>query len=154
MTPPPPPSPSSPQRKRQKSLSPQPDDEPQIVLRPQPQHPQLQHPQPQHPQESSDQQQPHIIHNATQDEIYWDSPEARKFFGYYKPETKDEDEYPVSDIMHDRIIMLRKAALTSSGWREVLEDRDIENHCNAQFIFQIQRKAKFLSQALAILYNN
>ena len=85
---------------------------------------------------------------------YWTSPEARKFFGYYRPKCKEDCEIPVIDIIYNRIILFRKGALTSSGWRDVLDDRDIDNVCTAPFIMQIQKKCRYLCSALSILYKD
>ena len=83
---------------------------------------------------------------------YWSSPEATKFFGYYK--TEKQKELSVKQIMKMRIIAFRNAALTTSGWRDLIEDGDIDNKCQAPFIFLIEKKCKFLAKALSILYND
>ena len=60
----------------------------------------------------------------------------------------------VREIVKNRIIRLRNGALTSNGWRDLLDDKDVDNKCHASFIFLIQKKCRYLSQALTILYND
>ena len=126
---------------------------------------QLQHPSPHITNElqllphHAQQQLPADIHSKILPSIpqdlflYWDSPEAKKFFGW--SETVGEDaEVSVREIISERIVRLRKGALTNSGWRDVLDNGDIGNKCGAPFIMLIQQKCKFLPQALSILYKN
>ena len=70
---------------------------------------------------------------------YWESVEARKTFGYYNPKNKEDEEISVRDIVYERVIKLRKAALTSVGWKDAVEDRDIHKKCTAPFVFLIQK---------------
>ena len=60
----------------------------------------------------------------------------------------------VKQVMKYRIKSLRNAALTTHGWRDMLDDGDIDNKCKAPFIFLIQKKSRYLSQALSMLYND
>ena len=55
------------------------------------------------------------INNVTLNLSYLESTEAKKTFGYFNPEKKEDDNVPVRDIMYDRIIKLRKAALTAEA---------------------------------------
>lgn len=48
--------------------------------------------------------------------------------------------------MHDKKIKLRKAGLTTNGWRDVIEDGNTDNHCKTPFIFYIQKKSHYISQ--------
>ena len=66
----------------------------------------------------------------------------------------DDEEIGVKEIVRQRIIRLRHGALASDGWRHLLDDGDIDNKCQAPFIFLIQKKCRYLSQALTILYND
>ena len=78
-----------------------------LPTRPQPQ------PQPTRPQPQPQPTRPQVIHLDTVSQsapdpfantTYWDSPEAYKFFGFYKPDNKDDEEYSVRQLMIDRII--------------------------------------------------
>ena len=66
---------------------------------------------------------------------YWDSPEARKHFGFYAPDNEEDEQIDVRDIMKNRILQLQNAYFTPSGWKDVIEDNDIENKCNVAFVF-------------------
>ena len=52
------------------------------------------------------------------------------------------------------ILKLRIVYLTSDGWKDVIEDKDVDNKCSTVFIFTIQKKCKFIYQALSIVYEN
>ena len=82
---------------------------------------------------------------------YWESPEARKYFGWFEPVGEDV-EVSVREIMKERIVTLRNAALTMHGWRNIIDDGDVDNICDAPFIINIKRKCQFLSEALSVLY--
>ena len=56
---------------------------------------------------------------------YWQSSDAKKIFGYLNPSPEDE-EMDVREIVRQRIIRLRHGALTSDGWRHLLDDGDSE----------------------------
>ena len=82
---------------------------------------------------------------------YWESPEARKYFGWFEPVGEDV-EVSVREIMKERIVTLRNAALTMHGWRNIIDNGDVDNICDAPFIINIKRKCQFLSKALSVLY--
>ena len=72
-------------------------------------------------------------------------------FGWFEPVGEDV-EVSVREIMKERIVTLRNAALTMHGWRNIIDNGDVDNICDAPFIINIKRKCQFLSKALSVLY--
>ena len=79
------------------------------------------------------------------------STDARKDYGYMHPLNDDDRSKPVEEILIERIRRFYRAAHSSEGWRDLLDDEDRENKMNAYQIYRIQRKALFLYRALTIL---
>ena len=74
---------------------------------------------------------------------YWHSPKAKKYFGYHKPKNKEDEEKPVRDVIYERMILFRNAALTPHGWRNILDDADVDNVCPALFILVYKKSVDF-----------
>ena len=85
---------------------------------------------------------------------WWEMPEAYCYFGYFRARNEEERQESVKDIMMRRIKLFRAGFLTSSGWRNVVEDGDIHNKANEFFIYQIKRRCRYLFHALSIALIN
>ena len=66
---------------------------------------------------------------------YFLSSEARKFYGYMNPFNEEERNRPVEDIVIDRIKKFYNAAHSVDGWKELLEDEDVDNKMSQYEIF-------------------
>ena len=85
-------------------------------------------------------------------ESRWQAPETMKLF-------TGATQSPDIDIQADRdalrrhvasqAILLRKAYLSSEGWRDIIDDKDEQELCSPFQIFKIQQKAKYLYATLA-----
>ena len=76
---------------------------------------------------------------------------ARNVFGYFNPQSKEDREKDVRDIIYDRIVKMREGTFTYLGWKTLMEDNDAKNKCGVRFINEIKTKAKYIYHALTIL---
>ena len=80
-----------------------------------------QHTQPQHTHLS----EAHHINNVFT--CFWNSSKAKNFSVLFCSVGNDK-EMKVEDVMCNRIVKLRSVALTNNGWKNVLDDGNINNH--------------------------
>ena len=55
------------------------------------------------------------------------------------------------DIIYERILKFRDAVFTYSGWKNLIEDEDVNGKCGVRFIHDVKLKAKYLYHALNLL---
>ena len=80
--------------------------------------------------------------NIFSQEIFWESPEAKCWFG------RGNKSENVEDVMQETIENFKNAYLTCEGWRYIISDNDQENMCTLHDIHIIRLKAMYLAIAL------
>jgi hypothetical protein len=103
---------------------------------------------------------------ALMKETKWDSPEAHSLFVYDKKVNRQrEEEEDIQDSnttttntttkvdvkkhVLNQVTLLRKAFLTSDGWKDIIDDKDDGGFCTQHDIFSIRKKARYLSLTLS-----
>ena len=90
---------------------------------------------------------PHVPIELTD---YFHSNLARKNFGYKHPLNYEDQTKPVEEIICGRIRRFYNAAYSCEGWKDVLEDEDVDNKMNHYHIYKIKHKSLFLCRTLTI----
>jgi hypothetical protein len=92
----------------------------------------------------------------------WDSPEALSLFVHgtkatrlkkrkrnsNRNESDKNSDIDVKEHVRNQVFLLRKAYLTSEGWRSIVDDNDVGNQCSEYDVFMLQTKAKYLAVTL------
>ena len=84
---------------------------------------------------------------------YFSSTNARIDYGYLNPSSNEDKERPVLDILIERTRRFYRGAEVANGWKDVLEDSDINNLMDNYHIHQIKYRCFFLYKALTIFIN-
>ena len=103
----------------------------------------------------------HVLIKLIFNNLRWYSPEAYLLFVPELERKKAASQSTRNDILHDQetiikdqlnsqLSLFRRAWLTENGWRNMIHDKDINNHYNNVAIFDIRNKAKYLAKAIEI----
>lgn len=84
------------------------------------------------------------LQNPFSEQTFWDSPEAKRWFG------RGEKDENVEDTMSQTIDRMKNAYMNYEGWRSIVSDNDQEDMCTSHDIYRIRSKAMHLAMALNI----
>ena len=85
-------------------------------------------------------------------QTYFHSTEARKVFGSHLPNTEEEREKDVRDIIYEEIVKFRHIVFTYNWCKALMKDEDMNEKCGVRFIEGIKNKSKYIYHALSLLF--
>lgn len=79
------------------------------------------------------------------EESYWDSPEAKKLFL-----GSSTNNQRVQDVLEQRIERLQQVNRSPDGWRDIIDNHDVDNLCSPYDVFIIRQRCSILCLAYII----
>ena len=75
---------------------------------------------------------------------FWDSPEAKCWFG------NGLNDKSVEEVIVKRIKQFREAYITANGWKQIISNNDQKDQCTHNDIYNLRSKAMYLAIALQL----